>query len=328
VSGLNAVEIRVNDPLLYAAPLPFEARYFPYGFPVDIAGDTREVLEAASESWGVYEPRFDSPPIRVHVITTDGSHELPPPPVMRGQRHLLASVADQDNFTFCDRLQRFGCCCVTRATLADSVFFRWHFLDAVIYMLLEFNYFTAVHAASVARDGAGVLLHGNSGTGKSTLAYACARQGWTYISDDASVVLWGGDRTVLGEPHHFRFRAEAPEIFPELRGLTAGRELDRKPTIEVRTAGLPIRTAAECRVESIVFLDRRPGASARLMHISKEEARERLLSDMPIFDPELQERRKAAIASVAEAHAFGLQYGSFEEALPLLERVAGAGGTA
>ena len=103
-----------------------------------------------------------------------------------------------------------------------------------------------------------MLLFGKSGVGKSTLSFACARSGWTYISDDASAVVWGRGRTVTGEPHHFRFRAEAPEIFPELRGLTVGYQLDRKPTIEVYTANLPIRAAQECRVEWIVFVERGP----------------------------------------------------------------------
>jgi hypothetical protein len=164
--------------------------------------------------------------------------------------------------------------------------------------------------------------------GKSTLTYACARRGWTYISDDASTVVRHGGRTLIGEPHHFRFRAEAPDLFPELRGHTVGRELDRKPTIEVFTADLPIRTAPECRIDHIAFLDRRQGIRAGMTRIGKEETMERLLSAMPLFDPALDDARSEAVESIAEAPAFDLRYSDFEEAALLLEQVVRAGGAA
>jgi len=164
--------------------------------------------------------------------------------------------------------------------------------------------------------------------GKSTLTYACARKGWTYISDDASSVVRDGGRTVIGEPHHFRFRAEAPDLFPELRGRTVGYQLDRKPTIEVLTSDLPIRTAPECRVEHIAFLDRRPGSRAGMTRTGKVVTRERLIEAMPMFDPELDAPRRAAVESIAEAPAFDLRYSNYEEALLLLEQIVRDGGAA
>ena len=323
--GANAIETRVNDPLLYRAPLPFTGHCYPYGFPVEVASDRREVLDAAHESFGVYAPRYDRPPLRIHVMVGEGSGGLPPAPVLRGQRHLLTWVSDRENYAVIDRRERFGFACVTRATLADSVFFRWHFLDALIYMLLELNYITSLHAGCVARDGAGVLLYGESGMGKSTLSYACAKRGWTYISDDSSSVVWDGGRVAIGEPHRFRFRAEAAELFPELRGRTVGYQLDSKPTIEVYTADLPIRTAPDCRVEQIAFLERRPGIRAGIARIGKEEAMERLQQDMAAFDPDLDARRGEAVESIAEATAFELRYSKYEEAVVLLEQIVQGG---
>ena len=324
----DAIETIVNDPLLYRAPLPYVGRYYPYGFAVEVSTNVREVLDAAHEGFGAYAPRFDRPLIRVHVKVGEGSGTHPPAPVLRGQRNLTMWVADQDNFAVIDRLQRFGFSCVTRATVADRVFFRWHFLEALIYILLELNYITSLHAACVGFEGAGVLLYGDSGVGKSTLSYACARRGWTYISDDASSIVWDGSRTAIGEPHHFRFRAEAPDLFPELRGRTVGRQLESKPTIEVLTGDLPIRTAAECRVEHIAFLDRRPGMPPSISRVSPREAAERLRQDMPAFDPDLDARRDAVVESIAEAPAFTLRYSNYEEAILLLEQAVRLRGAA
>jgi hypothetical protein len=321
MSSTNAVETQVNDPLMYLAPLDHVRRYYPFGFPVDIASDMREVLDAADESWGMYTRRFDKPAIRLHVLTSEGSGGLPPSPVLRGQRNLLMWVSDQENFAVCDRRQAFGYCCVTRATVADRVFFRWHFLEALVYTLIELNYLTSLHAACVAREGDGVLLFGESGVGKSTLSYACARRGWTYVSDDSSSVLRDDGRTIIGEPQHFRFRAEAPELFPELRGRTLGRQLDRKPTIEVHTAALPIHTAPDCRLTRMVFLDRQPGSRAVLTRMAREEAQERIRQEMAVFDPELEPRRIQAVETICEAPAYALRYPEFEDAVVLLEQL-------
>ena len=314
----SEIETRLNDPLGYLTPLAYAARYYPLGFPADIASNSPEVLEMARESWGVYQPRFDRLPIQVRVMVQPGGELRPPAPVVRGQRHLLMWVADRENFAVCDWRERFACAFITDATAADRVFCRWHFLDSLIYMLLELNYFTALHAAAVAWKGSGVLLYGESGMGKSTLSYACARRGWTYISDDGSCLV-RGSRSVIGEPHHFRFRADAPEIFPELRGLTVGRELERKPTIEVFTANLPIQTAPECRVDHIVFLSRGAGLQAGMYAMASDAVRERLLQDIPTFDPELQERRMATIESITAAPGFELRYAEFGDAVDLLE---------
>jgi hypothetical protein len=325
MSGINACEVQLNDPLQYLAPLPYTGRYYPYGFPVDVATDAHEVLDAAQESFGVYAAKFTTPPLRVHVFIAEGGEGLPPSPVLRGQRHLLMWVSDRENFSLLDRRQQFACCYTTRAVLGDRVFFRWHFLDAVIYMLLELNYFTSLHAASIAWEGSGILLLGESGAGKSTLAYACARRGWTYVSDDASSVVWGTDRTVIGEPHHFRFREEAVEIFPELRGLTVGRQLDRKPTIEVRTATLPIRTATECRIDRLVWLERRPGSGVRLVALGREQALERWRQDLAALEPESEARRAEVIARIAALPAFRLRYGSCEDAVLAIENLVRPG---
>jgi hypothetical protein len=325
MSGITAVETQAKDPMLYLAAIPYLGRFYPYGFPVDIATNTQEVLDAAAESWGVYAPRFDTPPIRFHVVTSAGSRSTPPEPVLRGQRHLLAWMFDPENFSVCDYLQRFGFCCVTRATVEDRVFFRYHFLDAVVLTLLELNYFTSLHAACLVWNDAGLLLSGESGVGKSTLSYACAKRGWTFVSDDGCSILRGSDRNVIGEPHHFRLRAEAVKLFPELRGLTVGRQLNRKPTLEVYTADLPVRTASECRVERIVFLDRQSSVRARLTPLDMEETQKRLRQERAVFDPALEDWRAKVVDSIAALPSYELRYSAYEDAVLLLEQLMQSG---
>ncbi len=83
--------------------------------------------------------------------------------------------------------------------------------------MIEARHFCPIHAACIALNGRAVLLCGNSGAGKTSLAYACAKKGWTYLSGDATYIVRNRpDRTVAGRPFSIRFRAEARELFPEL----------------------------------------------------------------------------------------------------------------
>jgi hypothetical protein len=118
-----------------------------------------------------------------------------------------------------------------------------------------------VHAACVALDGHGVLLCGDSGAGKSTLSYACARSGWTYVTDDSSFLLNSGTkRLVTGNCHQVRFRPSAAELFPEIRGLEITPRAAGKPSIELPTGPMPYMNLSQnAKVDFIVFINRRPG---------------------------------------------------------------------
>lgn len=61
---------------------------------------------------------------------------------------------------------------------------------------------TMVHAALIARAGKGVLIVGNSGRGKTTLATSAACHGWTLLSEDTTPVSFIG-----GITHGYSFYA-------------------------------------------------------------------------------------------------------------------------
>src|SRR4029077_19439661 len=115
--------------------------------------------------------------------------DLAPEPVFRGQGHNFSIVSDRDNFAFYDSGPMSGCCFVSEKTVQARSWFRYYFLETMVYMLLAQRYVVPVHAACVARDGSGVLLCGNSGAGKSTLSFACARAGWTFLTDESTWLL-------------------------------------------------------------------------------------------------------------------------------------------
>src|SRR5262249_12100385 len=161
------------------------------------------------QSWARYAPGFTTEPVQLRVVV-EPEGDLAAEPKFRAQRRCVLLVADRDNFGVCDATSRRGFVFVTARTVADRAWFRWHFLEAMAYVLLAQDDVVPVHAACVALNGTGILLCGASGSGKSTLAFACARAGWLYVGDDASWLLPDRDEPIaLGRCHQVRLRGDA-----------------------------------------------------------------------------------------------------------------------
>jgi hypothetical protein len=230
-------------------------------------------------------------------------------------------VGDAANFAVCDYTQSFGYGWITPAVVERRAWFRWYFLEALVYTLLAQLHVTPVHAACVSRHGNGVLLCGVSGAGKSTLAYACARSGWTYVADDATMLVRrAGGRQVVGKPHHIRFRETAGVLFQELGGRLASWGLNGKPTIEIPTAELPgIQTALTCEVSRVVFLNRDGRRDAQLVPIDGPDALQRLVRGLGLYDRPVYEDQLRTLENLIEVPSFELRYGDLDAAVRELE---------
>jgi serine kinase of HPr protein (carbohydrate metabolism regulator) len=202
------------------------------------------------------------------------------------------------------------------------------YLDSIVNLILWQTHLTRIHAGCVARNGHGVLLCGDSGAGKSCLTYACARRGWTFISDEApSILRRSEERIVIGKPQLIHFRETAFELFPELAGREARPNLVGKISFEVRTAELAeIRTAYRTRIAAIVFLNRQHEGPAALVPMAKEEVWRRLAADLPFFEEPAHEEHKASLRNLLGAETYELRYSDFDSAIQLLETLTGEGG--
>lgn len=322
VSGTGAPPV-VGDPLLFLAELDCVETLYPLGYPVRIETNSRAVLEAARESWGLFRAARRTPPVVLRVLVGgNGPAAAWQPPVFRAQQHVFAIVDGPANFAVCDFSAGMGFCWVTAATVATRAAFRYHFLEAMAYSILTDLYLAPVHASCVALAGRGLLLCGPSGAGKSTLALACARRGWTFISDDACFLVRASrDRTVLGRPHQMRFRPSAAELFPELSGRLAGMHPNGKLSVEVSTGALPgIVTGFEARVDYLTFLDFEAGAWPRLLAVRQAEIAARLAEGLAPFGRTHAERI-ACLARLAEVPAYRFRYGDLDEAVGCLENL-------
>lgn len=322
-----ALEPVVNDPLMTRVPLEHEAIVYPYGFPVRVRSNSAITLQAAEISCSTYRKKFDFPPLDVRVLVSDSdSPALSEPPTFRSQGNLLTLVADAENFASLDLNTGFSFGWVTKATAQKTEYFRQCILDVMIYCLLEVRHLVTLHAACVKFKGRGILLTGPSGAGKSSLAYACARRGWTYVSDDAAAFLRAArEPIVIGHPQKFRFREPVGQLFPEFQGLKSTLRAYGKPTIEVRTKSLEwLNSADESTICRVVFLNRQDfqGGPPQIVPVSPEVAWERLSFSVWAVQLPAFEERIEALQRLLEIPMYEMRYSEFDPAIDLLETLA------
>jgi hypothetical protein len=322
ISALEGTEV---SPVLSNVDFPLRANYFPLGFPVQIVTNSTHIIAAAEQSWRMFRPQFQQPPLIIELGVTDDEEpsDLPPAPVCRLREHLLTMIADARNFTACDLKRGYAFGWVTRTVAESPLYLRYHLLEASTLAMLHVLRGAALHAACVAPFGHGMLLCGDSGAGKSSLAFAGARAGWTYISDDAAYLpLHLEDRTVIGNSHQIRFRDSGVQLFPELEGRSITPRATGKPSIEVSTLEFPeLITSDSAQVDYIIFLNRRNTANPGLHPFSREAAFQWLFQT-PLLAAADSSLHETALRKLLEVDIYELRYTDLDWAVERLEQLA------
>jgi len=309
-----------------APALSLRKMFYPLGFPAEVRTNCTGVLEIMEELWGKFERQHDTEPILADVHVVEGSStECPPAPVYRYMAPLLLGVADGDNYCVSDLQRSKSQITISRAAIQSKLYAGYFLLGSpVTHVATRFT--TPVHAGCVALDGKGVLLCGDSGAGKSTLSYACARAGWTFISDDGSFVINDReDRMVTGDCHRVRFRPTTAELFPELEGLEITPRAAGKPSIEMPTAPMPHMSCAQnAQVDYIVFVNRYSGGAQKLRPYRKDVARYAMQQTFYGL-PEVRKKNNETIERLLEAEVFELRYTELDWGIDRLQRLVREG---
>ncbi len=240
-----------------------------------------------------------------------------------GQGHLISMVHGPDNYAVCDLAASFAFARLTQDVAADRAYVRYHFLDPAVYLMIEARQFCPVHASCISFNGRALLLCGESGAGKTSLAYACARSGWTFLSGDATYIVRDQpEHIVTGRPFSIRFRAEARDLFPELRAYIPEQRPNGKLDLELDTSELGLTVANQSKACCVVFLNRRRShASASITSFDRDEAILRLTQAICYGDQRIRAAQTAALRDFMELPVVELTYSDFtgaEKALRVL----------
>lgn len=291
------------------------------GFPLDLATNSEDILAAADQIWAQFPPTSGRRAAILRIAVESRDATVPPLASMpRGQNHLISIVHGPDNFAVCDLAASFGFGCLTRDVAHDQSYVRYHFLEPAAYLMIEAAHLSAVHASCVSLHGRGVLLCGEAGAGKTSLAYACTRKGWTYLSDDATHIVRGRtDRKVVGRPFRIRFRESGRHLFPELNQFTPEPRPTGKLDIEVETSLLGMNVALESNAAYVVFLNRQGEAAIpRIAPFSRVEAARRLETANCYGDDRIRSEQNRALTEFLQSPVVELSYGDLDSAEHML----------
>ena len=303
-----------SDPLQYLVDLPLRERFYPMGYPVEITTDSPRVLQTAAALWGRYPVLTDTEPVRIRIFTaavdaSSGRHPQSP----RGQGSLFTIVHGPHDYAVADLSAGFAFAVLSPSSLSELSYFRYHFLEPLIYVMLAARHFVFVHASCVAKRQGAILLCGDSGAGKTCLAYACAKRGWDFVSGDAvHIVRESGDHAVIGRPYEIRFRNSACGLFPELQWAPVRGNGSRKLDLEFDTTDLGISLALESSARHIVFLERSDRCC--LERYSRACVLHNLRQTICFGDDDCRTRQHAALDRFASLPAWRLAYSDLDDA--------------
>ena len=222
MQGAGITELPLKQYLHSRRRLNHERIYFPLGYPIRVVCNSHRVLEAADQSWSDFKVMFHGEPLEFQLeVRTPAKldNTIPPPPQHILQGSLMLQSADAGNCFIADLKRGRAMGRVTPGAVACPRYLRYFFLEAAALCMISATRAVPVHAACVRSGDKGVLLCGDSGEGKSTLAYGGARAGWTYVSDDATYIpMDREDLLAIGNCAQMRFRPSGVALFPELAG--------------------------------------------------------------------------------------------------------------
>lgn len=303
--------------------LPIDQPYTPLcewyrvmGLACALTTNSPDVLAAARATFRQTIGPQPAPDLALRFTVDGDARSRPPWPqaCFRGLDHLVYGGFDTESAMLLDLRRQRALGRFSPALAADAAYWQGVILPNAIGLMSEALGLTALHCASVERDGAGLLVAGGSGAGKSTLALALARRGFGFLSDD-----W----TYFSRPNG-RLRAwhlaglvkllpDAGQFFPELAALEPHVSLNGEMAYEADPETVfGVRRSLECEPRWLVFVERRRLPGHRLTRIAPAEAAARLeheLEELPAELASVSARQSAIVLDVAGRECWALEHG-------------------
>lgn len=280
--------------------------------------------DLSTNSWGILSSlsRWEAPPAAERsysfelnvIVDPEAKSDRSATPHFRGFHHLVfGSFGADESFVF-DLLRRKVSGVVSEETAGDERFWNTRLLPTAIGLLGATIGVVPLHCACLDKDGEGLLLAGDSGTGKSTLAVALSRcgfgivsDGWTYVGKNRN------DLAAYGILAPVKLLPDAVRHFPELDGLNAARASNGEIAFEVDAA---VAFGAEVCCEShprwLVFLERVETSGCEIVPFRGEPAQAFFESNaerLPIQLKEAAKTRAELIETLTETDCWLARYG-------------------
>lgn len=298
--------IRVNQPAWDLAlkrdlHTPFVARLLVAGSVWRVESNSREILVAMT---AVFQPAVteDCEPDLSVSFFVDPDHRGQPPwqPYFRCLNHLVFASYGSGGAMLVDLDRRRVIGSFSPRMAEDWVQWNRVVLPVLLGIVSASIGITPLHSACLVKDEKGLVLVGESGTGKSTLALSLALSGFAYLSDDWTYLSRDGSNIrAWGLPTAVKLLPDAVRFFPQLKQVDARISLNGELALEVDPVeAFGVRRALSCRPRWLLFLERREGSGAVFERIGDADATARCGSLLEILPPPLSALREFQLGTI------------------------------
>lgn len=310
--------------------LPFGARLFVAGSIWDVRSNSQEILQAMRETFDEVGSRHQADlHLRFHVDFTVNNAPCWSKPHFRALDHLYYATYGPCDSMLVDQLSRRVIGSFSPAVAHDLCYWKQTVLPVLLGIVSASIGVTPIHCACVVKSGAGLLLGGESGAGKSTAALSLSRNGFSYLSDDCTYL----SRTATGIlawglPTPVKLLPDAVNYFPELVSLNPALSLNGEWALNVDpTEIFNVERSLSCAPRWLVFLERKADSLPVIKPLSSCEAASRLVADLETMPPlivDQYEYQLETINHLVDRECWVVQHGLRPEALaPLLAEICG-----
>jgi hypothetical protein len=268
--------------------LPLGARFFVAGSIWDLRSNSEEILRAMRGTFDQVggEQQADLH-LQFHVDFAVNNAPRWSTPHFRALDHLYYAKYGPSDSMLVDQMGRRVIGSFSPAAARDLHHWKQTVLPVLLGIASASIGVTPVHCACVVKDGLGLLLGGESGAGKSTMALSLSRNGFSYLSDDCTYLSRTGTGVrAWGLPTPMKLLPDAVSYFPELVSFNPVPSLNGELALNVDpTAISNIERCLSCAPRWLIFLERTMDSPPVVKALSPREAASRLVADLETMPP-------------------------------------------
>jgi hypothetical protein len=292
---------------------PLHGRFLAAGAVCAVHTNCEQILEAARQTFLPLqsETRDTDFSLRLWVDPESSSQPPWPKPFVRGLDHLVFASFDSDSSILVDVRKRWVLGRFSANMASDRHYWKATIFPVLMSVIAASVGIVELHCSCVVKDNKGYLLSGPSRSGKSTLAMALARIGFSFLADDRTFCsAKHGKLSAWGVVASLKLRSEAQVWFEEL-AQQEPREIENGDSIlRFDPEGqFGLKRAKFCEPGCLIFLDQRQEPGFSMREISPLDAAQRLEQELMAEPPELIERQRKMIGQLVEIPCWQLQYG-------------------
>jgi|SRR5580658_131638 hypothetical protein len=268
--------------------LPLGARFFVAGSIWDLRSNSEEILQAMQETFDLAGAE-QQPDLLLRFHTDFDINDAPRwvTPHFRALDHLYYATYGPCDSMLVDQMSRRVIGSFSPALTHDLRYWKQTVLPVLLGIVSASIGVTPVHCACVVKGGSGLLLGGESGAGKSTMALSLSRNGFSYLSDDCTYLSrTGAGIGAWGLPAPAKLLPDAVSYFPELVSLDPALSLNGEWALNVEPTEISnVERCLSCTPRWLVFLERKVVSPPVIEPLSSWEAASRLVADLEMMPP-------------------------------------------